>query len=246
MIRPDGGRQGKREFIRIEEMAPDDHLLRKIDTYMDFGCVKERLYPVYRPDNGRPAVDPVVLFNMLFIGHLYGIRSARQLGRDSEVNVAYRWFSGVGPGDTVPHASTISRNRRRRFDGPSEKESKESTTDLESGYRTREGTPQGLYYLDHPTCDGRHNFITDVHHVTPANIHDSPVYLDRPDYRRKRFGFDVLEVGPDAGDNTPDICPGYPPLPYVPLCGRITPPRGLLLLQISPRLLSRISIIKLC
>ena len=79
---------------------------------------------------------------MLFIGYLYGIRSARQLVRDSAVNVAYRWFWGVGPGDTVPHASPISQNRRRRFDGTSEKESKESTTDLESGYMTREGKPQ--------------------------------------------------------------------------------------------------------
>ena len=46
MIRPDGGRQGKLEFISIEEMVPADHLLRTIDRHMDFGFVKERLYPL--------------------------------------------------------------------------------------------------------------------------------------------------------------------------------------------------------
>jgi hypothetical protein len=72
---------------------------------------------------------------------------------------------------------------------------------------TREGKPQGFYYLDHRTCDGRYHFITDVY-VTPANVYDSLVYLDRLDHQRKRFGFGVEEVGLDAGYNTPDICHG--------------------------------------
>lgn len=117
MIRKNDAKQGKLEFISIEEMVPKDHLLRKIDRHMDFGFVKERLYPLYSPDNGRPAVDPVVLFKMVFLGYLYGIRSERQLVREIEVNVAYRWFLGLGLGDKVPHSSTISQNRRRRFDG---------------------------------------------------------------------------------------------------------------------------------
>jgi transposase len=287
MIKP-VTRQVKLEFISIEEMVPQDHLLRKIDAAIDFGFVKERLYPLYCANNGKPAVDPVVLFKMLFIGYLYGIRSERQVVRDIEVNVAYRWFLGLRLGDSVPDASTISQNRRRKFDGtdvfrelfddvvmmviekgfvngkglytdsthlkananknrwkrkqvhanvrqyldaldkaveadraahgkkplkpqdpgePEEKEIKESTTDPQSGYMTREGKPQGFYYLDHRTCDGQYNFITDVH-VTPASIYDSLVYLDRLDYQRKRFGFTVEEVGLDAGYNTPDICHG--------------------------------------
>ena len=279
--------QVEMEFVSIEELVPEDHLLRKIYRQMDFGFVRKRMYPLYCEDNGRPAVDPVVLFKMLFIGYLYGIRSERQLVRDIEVNMAYRWFLGLGIKGKVPHASTLSQNRRRRFDGtdvfrelfedvveiaakkgyvdgsalftdsthlkanankhrsdnkvvrekareylddlekavdedradhgkgplrpgkPNDKEKniKESITDPDSGYMTREGKPQGFFYLDHRTCDGAHNLITDVS-VTPANVHDSRVYLDRLDYQRKRFGFKVKEVGLDAGYNTAGICRG--------------------------------------
>ncbi|KOT12414.1 hypothetical protein DM56_5020 [Burkholderia mallei] len=45
---------------------------------------------------GRPALDPVVMFKLLFIGYLFGVRSERQLMREVQVNVAYRWFAGSG------------------------------------------------------------------------------------------------------------------------------------------------------
>lgn len=103
------------EFICIEQLVPQDHLLRKIDRFIDFGFIREKTRDLYCPDNGRPSLDPVVLFKMLFIGYLYGIRSERQLVRDIEVNVAYRWFLGMTLTEKVPHSSTISQNRRRRF-----------------------------------------------------------------------------------------------------------------------------------
>jgi len=103
------------EFVSIEELVPSDHLLRKIDKAIDFGFIREKVRSLYCADNGRPAIDPVVLFKMLFIGYLFGVRSERQLVRDIQVNVAYRWFLGFGLTDKVPDASTISQNRRRRF-----------------------------------------------------------------------------------------------------------------------------------
>ena len=103
------------EFVSIEELVPKDHLLRKIDKVIDFGFIREQVKDLYCADNGRPAIDPVVLFKMLFIGYLYGSRSERQLVRDIQVNVAYRWFLGFGLTDKIPDASTISQNRRRRF-----------------------------------------------------------------------------------------------------------------------------------
>jgi hypothetical protein len=55
--------------------------------------------------------------------------------------------------------------------------------------------------------DGRHAIITDTF-VTPANVHDSIVYLDRLDRQRARFGFDVRAVGLDAGYATAGIAHG--------------------------------------
>jgi transposase len=62
--------------------------------------------------NGRPPLDPTVMFEALFIGYLFGIRSERQLMREIEVNVAYRWFWGLKLTDPVFDASTLSQNRR--------------------------------------------------------------------------------------------------------------------------------------
>lgn len=89
--------------------------MRKIDAHIDFEFIRDQVSHLYCPDNGRPPVDPVQLFKILCLGYLFGIRSERQLMREIEVNVAYRWFLGLRLTDKVPDASTLSQNRRRRF-----------------------------------------------------------------------------------------------------------------------------------
>jgi transposase len=115
MLKQGGGTPTELEYISIDELVPSSHLLRKVDRAVDFSFIRERVASLYCVDNGRPAIDPVVLFKMLLIGYLFGIRSERQLARDIEVNVAYRWFLGLKLRDRVPDASTLSQNRRRRF-----------------------------------------------------------------------------------------------------------------------------------
>jgi transposase len=69
-------------------LVPDDHLLRLIDKYIDFSFLLEKLRPYYSDENGSPT-DPLLLFKMMFIGYIYGIRSERQLERKIRTNVAY-------------------------------------------------------------------------------------------------------------------------------------------------------------
>src|ERR1035437_5637314 len=107
--------QQELELVSIEALVPSTHLLRKVDGAVDFGFIRDRVKHLYCEDNGRPALDPVVLFKLLLLGYLYGVRSERQLMREVEVNVAYRWFLGLKLRDKVPDASTLSQNRRRRF-----------------------------------------------------------------------------------------------------------------------------------
>lgn len=115
MIQGKTEHQGTMDLVYIEQLVPKDHLLRKIGKYIDFSFIYDKVKDKYCQNNGRPAVDPVVLFKMLFIGYLFGIRSEQQLIREIEVNVAYRWFLGFTLTDKIPHASTFSQNRRRRF-----------------------------------------------------------------------------------------------------------------------------------
>ena len=107
--------QSSLEFVSIDELVPEDHLLRKIDKRVDFHFIHDLVKDLYSPDNGRPALDPTLMFKLLLIGYLFGVRSERQLVREVQVNVAYRWFLGLSLTDKIPDASTLSQNRRRRF-----------------------------------------------------------------------------------------------------------------------------------
>ena len=49
---------------------------------------------MYCHNNSRPSVDPVVLFKMVMIQHLFGIASLRKTADDVRLNIAYRWFLG--------------------------------------------------------------------------------------------------------------------------------------------------------
>jgi transposase len=288
MLPKDKGFQFEYEYVSIDGLVPEDHLLRKIEAAIDFSFIRDKCKHLYCENTGRPAYDPINFFKTLFIGYFFGIRSERQLVREIQVNVAYRWFLGLGLSDKVIDHSTLSQNRRRRFndstiaqdifdeivyrafegglisgdelftdsthlkanankkkyiktvvnkqtsqylsdleqavneervsngkkpfppkptDSQETKEIKQSKTDPESGYMARTGKPEGFFFLDHRTVDGKHNFITDVF-ITPGNVSDNTVYLARLDYQMNKFRFAVKRVALDAGYSTPEICHG--------------------------------------
>lgn len=117
MLKEKEPKQHQLEMVILDDLVPKDHLLRKISKVIDFSFIREYTRGLYCLNNGRPAIDPEILFKILFIGYLYGIRSERQLIKDIQVNVAYRWFLGFSLTDKIPNACTISQNRRRRFNG---------------------------------------------------------------------------------------------------------------------------------
>lgn len=115
MLREQRDKQQQMEIVILEQYIPQDHLLRKIDQSIDFSFIHQLCKPLYCLNNGRPAIDPEILFRMLFVGYLYGIRSERRLEEEINYNMAYKWFCGLGLTEKAPDATTISANRRRRF-----------------------------------------------------------------------------------------------------------------------------------
>lgn len=103
------------EIISTEELVPKEHLLRKIDAAVDFTRLYDIVGDLYCPDNGRPRVDPVVLFKIVLIQHLFGMPSLRRTAAEIQVNIACRWFLGYPFNDEIPHFSTVSYNFRNRF-----------------------------------------------------------------------------------------------------------------------------------
>ncbi len=101
-------------YFRLEDQVSDNHLLRLVDKHIDFGFVRERLKDSYS-ETGRPSIDPELLLRILLIGYLYGISSERKLVEELRMHLAWRWFTGLGFDQEVPHHSTFSKNRHGRF-----------------------------------------------------------------------------------------------------------------------------------
>src|SRR5262245_51334396 len=55
------------------------------------------------------------MIQMLIIGYVFAIRSERQICREVQVNLAYRWFCDLGLEDAIPDHSAFSRARNERF-----------------------------------------------------------------------------------------------------------------------------------
>ncbi|GAY71619.1 IS1182 family transposase [Streptococcus canis] len=102
-------------FYSLEELVPEDHLLRQIDQVIDFSFIYDLVKDTYSHDTGRPSLDPVMLVKIPIIQCLFGIRSMRQTIKEIQVNVAYRWFLGLTLEDKIPHFTTYGKNYSRRF-----------------------------------------------------------------------------------------------------------------------------------
>jgi transposase len=98
----------------LDDHVPSDHLLRRIDQFLDLESVRTELRPFYSKI-GRPSIDPELMMRMLIIGYSMGIRSERRLCDEVHLNLAYRWFCRLGLDGKVPDHSTFSRNRHGRF-----------------------------------------------------------------------------------------------------------------------------------
>lgn len=112
------GRQRREEpmftYVRLEELVPQSHILRRIDRVIDFSVVHKKTEALYS-HTGRPSIDPEVMIRMMVLGYLYGITSERRLCEEVSLNLAYRWFCGMSLEDKVPDHSTFSKNRYGRF-----------------------------------------------------------------------------------------------------------------------------------
>ena len=269
-------------FSTMEDLVPEDSLFRKVDKYIDFDFIYDEVRDKYCAMNGRPCIDPVVLFKIVFIQALDGLKSMRKTCEKIKVDAEYRWFLGIPFGESTPHYSTFSQNYIRRFQGTSvfenifvkiveqaikynlvkgetfftdsthkkananknkyyedikqevkkrriwleeeineerrkqgkkefefkdeieEKKVKISETDKESGYYHRDNKEKGFMYLDHRTVDSKCNIIVDCY-VTKGNVHDSVPFVDRAEYIKNKYGFDIKEWALDSGYDTLDI-----------------------------------------
>ena len=108
----------KREQIQMfcmDDMVPQDHLLRIIDKAIDWNFIYDLVVDKYSLDNGRPSMDPVMLIKLPFIQYLYGIRSMRQTVKRNRSKCSLSMvsrFRNDGQGSTFLY---FWKNYTRRF-----------------------------------------------------------------------------------------------------------------------------------
>lgn len=111
--------QGRKEIeprlfyhISLEQLVPQDHLVRRLAGVLDLRWVRVATAKHYSR-MGRPSLDPVVIAKLLVLGYLYNIASERQLMREVRVNLAYRWYLGYDLEEAIPDHSDLSKARKR-------------------------------------------------------------------------------------------------------------------------------------
>jgi transposase len=88
MLKKPSPEQTALEMVTLDGLVPKDHLLRKIDAVIDFSFIHDRVAGLYCADNGRPALDPTLMFKALFIGYLFGVPSASWFARSRSMSMS--------------------------------------------------------------------------------------------------------------------------------------------------------------
>ena len=179
------------QLVSLEQLVPEDHLLRKIDAAIDFDFIYDLVEEKYSPDNGRPSIDPVTLIKIPIIQYMFGIKSMRQTIKEIDE-------------DRDAHGKKPLKDHDDHDEGGGSvaetKEQKQSTTDPESGWFHKGEHKEVFAYAVETACD-RHGWILD-YTVHPGNEHDSVTF---PAIYEKLRKLKPATMVMDAGYKNPAI-----------------------------------------
>jgi transposase len=96
----------------FEAIVPPDHYLRRVKQTVDFGRFRATLASHYDPDLGRPPIEPLLLLKLEFLQFQYGL-SDREVLKQSQVNMAFRYFLDLNLKSPLPDPSLLTYFRRR-------------------------------------------------------------------------------------------------------------------------------------
>lgn len=95
-------------------VVPQDNLLRRINTLIDFSFVYQELLDKYCPDNGRMAESPIRMFKYLLLKVIYDISDVDVVER-SRYDLSFKYFLGMAPEDDVINPSSLCKFRKLRL-----------------------------------------------------------------------------------------------------------------------------------
>ena len=85
--------QGTLFPVSLDELIPEEHLVRVIDLWVDRVDVAQLGFAKAQPKGvGRPPYDPADLLKLYLYGYLNQLRSSRKLEKESHRNIEVLWL----------------------------------------------------------------------------------------------------------------------------------------------------------
>ena len=97
----------------LSSLIPNDHVLKRVDKVLDLSWLRKEVTDCYSQTMGRPSIDPESALRLMLAGYFQGIVHDRKLMRETQVNLAIRWFAGFRLHETLPEHSSLTKIRQR-------------------------------------------------------------------------------------------------------------------------------------
>ena len=101
-------------YSLLYDKIPQDHILKVIDAAIDFSFINDYVADSYCRNFGRPAKEPEMMAKLLFLEQLYNLSDERVI-QEGNFNLAFLWFLGLNPEDTLPDPSLLAKFRTQRL-----------------------------------------------------------------------------------------------------------------------------------
>jgi len=101
-------------YSTLYNRIPENHILKQINSAVDFSFINEMLEGSYCKYYGRPAKEPEMMSKLLILEYLYNLSDVRVI-EEATVNLAFMWFIGINPEDELPDPSLLTKFRKQRL-----------------------------------------------------------------------------------------------------------------------------------
>ncbi|MBM7573742.1 IS1182 family transposase [Aquibacillus albus] len=101
-------------YSELYNKIPENHTLKLVNDFVDFSFVNELLEKSYCKYYGRPAKEPELMIKLSVLQYLYDLSDARVI-EEASLNLAYMYFLGINPEDSLPHPSLLTKFRKHRL-----------------------------------------------------------------------------------------------------------------------------------
>uniref|UniRef100_UPI0004A78F39 transposase n=1 Tax=Streptococcus suis TaxID=1307 RepID=UPI0004A78F39 len=95
-------------------VVPKNHFLRQLTELCDFSFIYDELEKHYCVDFGRKAYSPIMMFKYLLLKDIYHLSDVDVVER-SLSDMAFKYFLGLAPEDSVIDASSLTKFRKLRI-----------------------------------------------------------------------------------------------------------------------------------